>query len=341
MSYLLDALKQSKHETMSAEQYDLQAQQLKQQRQLLTYRRISFLLAGSLVAVGILVSGFFVGKWLQQENAAINNSHAQNEISQTTLVQKKSEMLKETPSSKEKALETVSSAEVTSPELSQTAVPNSTPTIAGQLVYVQTPTGVQQMLLTPQGQYLSMSTAQSPQMQTQNYSTQNNVSPSFQPSNQPQSVQTQTAKRTLSADELSKYKVLGKPLNQTVPEQRPSSPSELDAVPDTLKNAFAQAVNNTEKAADYEVTQGSRLSSRVQPVELLPDGLQSMLPSIKYQAHIYSSTADKRWIKLNGRELYEGESIGALKVLEIAPDQSVLDFDGYEFSLKALQDWPQ
>ena len=52
MSYLLDALKQSKHDTMSAEQYDLQAQQLKQQRQLMTYRRISFLLAGSLLATG-------------------------------------------------------------------------------------------------------------------------------------------------------------------------------------------------------------------------------------------------------------------------------------------------
>jgi general secretion pathway protein B len=197
------------------------------------------------------------------------------------------------------------------------------------------------MLLTPQGQYLPMSVNQASQGQAHNFSAQNNVSSSFQsPSNQPKSVPTQPTKRTLSADELSKYKVLGKPLNQNVPAQ-PESTAELDTVPDTLKNAFAQAVNDTETTADYEVTQGSRHASRVQPVELLPDGLQSMLPSIKYQAHIYSSTADKRWIKLNGRELYEGESIGALRVLEIAPDQSVLDFDGYEFSLKALQDWPQ
>ena len=221
-------------------------------------------------------------------------------------------------------------------QAAKTSVP-----LGGQLVYVQTPTGVQQMLLTPQGQYLPMSVNQASQGQTQNFSTQNNASSSFQsPSSQPQSVPTQPAKRTITADELSKYKVLGKPLNQNVPAQ-PELNDELDTVPDTLRNAFAQAVNSTETTADYEVTQGSRLSSRVQPVELLPDGLQSMLPSIKYQAHIYSSAADKRWIKLNGRELYEGESIGALKVLEIAPDQSVLDFDGYEFSLKALQDWPQ
>ena len=140
--------------------------------------------------------------------------------------------------------------------------------------------------------------------------------------------------------DMSKYKVLGKPINGSTQSQQTSDP-ELDAVPTTLKNAFAQAIQDVEKNQDYEVTQASKTSSRVEPVELLPDGLQSMLPSIKYQAHIYSSSADKRWIKLNGRELHEGESIGALTVTEITPEQSVLDFDGYEFSLKALQDWPQ
>ncbi|WP_193049264.1 general secretion pathway protein GspB [Pseudoalteromonas undina] len=335
MSYLLDALKQSKHDTMSAEQYDLQAQQLKQQRQLMTYRRISFLLAGSLLATGILASGFFVGKWAQQENVTVKNEPVQNDLSQ------KESGVVEKPTSAEEVQRTVAQT-VTTPQVPiVTAAPNNSVPLAGQLVYVQTPTGVQQMLLTPQGQYLPMSVNQASQGQTQNFSTQNNASSSFQsPSSQPQSVPTQPAKRTITADELSKYKVLGKPLNQNVPAQ-PELNDELDTVPDTLRNAFAQAVNSTETTADYEVTQGSRLSSRVQPVELLPDGLQSMLPSIKYQAHIYSSAADKRWIKLNGRELYEGESIGALKVLEIAPDQSVLDFDGYEFSLKALQDWPQ
>ena len=139
---------------------------------------------------------------------------------------------------------------------------------------------------------------------------------------------------------MSKYKVLGKPISG-VTQAEPKSDPELDAVPTTLKNAFAQAVQDVDKNQDYEVTQASKSSSRVEPIELLPDGLQAMLPSIKYQAHIYSSSADKRWIKLNGRELHEGESIGALMVKEITPEQSVIDFDGYEFSLKALQDWPE
>ena len=139
---------------------------------------------------------------------------------------------------------------------------------------------------------------------------------------------------------MSKYKVLGKPISG-VTQAEPKSDPELDAVPTTLKNAFAQAMQDVDKNPDYGGTQASKSSSRVEPVELLPDGLQAMLPRIKYQAHIYSSSADKRWIKLNGRELHEGDSIGALMVKEITPEQSVIDFDGYEFSLKALQDWPE
>lgn len=339
MSYLLDALKQSKHDTMSAEQYDLQAQQLKQQRQLMTYRRISFLLVGGILATSILVSGFFVGKWLQKENITVKTNLVQNDVIEKEPVS----VVQEPTNTEEKTaakVAPISQTVTTSPPAVTTSL-NSTPALAGQLVYVQTPTGIQQMLLTPQGQYLSMSANQAFQAQTQNYSAQNKVSPDWQPKSQVQNVQTHVPKKTLSADELSKYKVLGKPLNQRMPPEQQASASELDTVSKTLKDAFAQAVNDTETTANYEITQGSRHSSRVQPIELLPDGLQSMLPSIKYQAHIYASTADKRWIKLNGRELYEGESIGALKVQEITPDQSVLDFDGYEFSLKALQDWPQ
>ena len=119
MSYLLDALKQSKHDTMSAEQYDLQAQQLKQQRQLMTYRRISFLLAGSLLATGILASGFFVGKWAQQENVTVKNEPVQNDLSQ------KESGVVEKPTSAEEVQRTVAQT-VTTPQVPiVTAAPNN------------------------------------------------------------------------------------------------------------------------------------------------------------------------------------------------------------------------
>ena len=120
---------------MSAEQYDLQAQQLKQQRQLMTYRRISFLLAGSLLATGILASGFFVGKWAQQENVTVKNEPVQNDLSQ------KESGVVEKPTSAEEVQRTVAQT-VTTPQVPiVTAAPNNSVPLAGQLVYVQTPTG--------------------------------------------------------------------------------------------------------------------------------------------------------------------------------------------------------
>ncbi|CAM2803574.1 general secretion pathway protein GspB [Pseudoalteromonas distincta] len=346
MSYLLDALKQSQQSDMSAEQYDLQSEQLKQQQALKRYRRLALVFGTSLGAFIAVAGGFTTGKWIQSTNllkvsqsAAIKvaeseNSAPKKEIKQIDNEVEKTQIAKLDPAK---------------------AASTNTATIEGQLVHVQTPTGVQQMLLTPNGQYIPMplsqgaSTAGYNQQQSmqQVMPVQNYNQPVFNPQSNYSSNNAQNAsvfgqnQNTSSAQlDMSKYKVLGKPINGSSQAQQVSDP-ELEAVPTTLKNAFAQAIQDVEKNQDYEVTHASKTSSRVEPVELLPDGLQSMLPSIKYQAHIYSSSADKRWIKLNGRELHEGESIGALTVREITPEQSVLDFDGYEFSLKALQDWPE
>ncbi|MGB0842411.1 MAG: general secretion pathway protein GspB, partial [Pseudoalteromonas shioyasakiensis] len=143
--------------------------------------------------------------------------------------------------------------------------------------------------------------------------------------------------------DLSKYKVLGKPLNgqSTQPASQSSTNDELKDVPNTLKDAFAKAVEDVDNKHSVDITRSTKNTSYAEPIELLPDALQSLIPTIKYQAHIYASETSKRWIKLNGRELYEGDNIGVLSVIEITPEQSLLSYDGYEFTLKALQDWPE
>lgn len=317
MSYLLDALKQSQDADMSAQQYDLLAQQAKQQQQVVFYRRLSFLLAGGVLASLIMIGGFSFGKWLQHSNEVTLSEQVVHQLNNV----RPSIAGKNNQSEEVLLLDKNQNNEPIQPTVT---APNNTPIVAGQLVYVQTPSGLQQMVLTPQGEYLQTFSNLSDQ--------NNNVQPNDTTPKTPIS---------LSQTDLSKYKVLGKPLAEQGRSSASVQQTELEAVPQTLKNAFAQAIQATEFLDEHEVTQGSYNSSRVQPVELLPDGLQSILPTIKYQAHIYASTPDKKWIKLNGKELYEGESIGVLKVVEITPEQSILDFDGYQFSLKALQDWPQ
>ena len=100
------------------------------------------------------------------------------------------------------------------------------------------------------------------------------------------------------------------------------------------EEAFANAVKETEQKQSVDVISVSKTSAAATPVELLPSSLQASIPSLRYQAHIYATEAKKRWIKINNRPLYEGDSLGALTVVEITPEQTRFDFDGIEFSFK-------
>lgn len=372
MSYLLDALKQSQQADISAEQYDLQAQQAKQQQSLVRYRRLAFVIGGSLAVSFSVAGGFVSGKWLQSSSfnsnneqagtaAILNNANADKEPTITT----KSDM-DDNAATLQSAEQNIAvlAAQPSAPKTAPPEAVNTATSIQGQLVYVQTPSGIVQMLLTPQGQYIPIMENQATLQQNlnpqnsfaqgtygqgainqQGYSQPHYNQPSFNQTSsqatQAAGQQPQTNMPSSASLDLSKYKVLGKPLDSQGSTAQNTKRPTLGKSPTLLETAFDQAIQDTEKTQNYEVTQATRSSSRVQPIELLPDGLQAMLPPLKYQAHIYSSALDKRWIKLNGRELFEGDSIGALTVREITPEQSVLDFDGYEFSLKALQDWPQ
>lgn len=342
MSYLLDALKQSEHHD-EASAYDQSAQQLKQQQELKRYRLIAISLGMIVALVITLMAGFAIGKWLQTKKVLPQNTLAElpaepnDKSGQTELEPAPAEMTNKPvdEAAKPPTLNTVP-AQFNQPMQQAIAnqgqqyqwvqVPvNSAPRYPqGQPVLIQTPNGYQQVYNAPAQQY-----------QAQQYQTQVNQAQQY-----PQPV---PANNSSSNVDLSQYKVLGKPIDQpnTVRKSSSVSNEELETVPSELKNAFARAIKDTEQTQAHQVTQGTKNSSYAQPVELLPDNLLAVLPNIKYQAHIYSSSPDKRWIKLNNRELYEGDNIGDIEVLEITPEQSLLSFDGYEFSLKALQDWPE
>jgi len=350
MSFLLDALKQSEHHD-EASAFDQNAQQLKQQKELKRYRLIAMSLALLLALALTLVAGFAIGKWLQAKNIQTDSVLAPSlkkpdatEASMTqpqveaVSVQQDSDLL---PKNEPQEVQNfpVHVTNVQQPVVAQgypnqsqqyqwVQVPvNAMPAYPqGQAVLIQTPNGYQQVFNAPTIQYQPQQYAQ-----TQQYA-------------QPQQFGQPQPTNTRSSDiDLSQYKVLGKPIEQSNPASNIASQrsGELETVPSELKNAFAQAIKDTETVTTNQVTQATRNSSYAEPIELLPDGLLALLPNIKYQAHIYSSSVEKRWIKLNNRELYEGDSLDNIEVLEITPEQSVLSFDGYQFSIKALQDWPE
>jgi len=141
----------------------------------------------------------------------------------------------------------------------------------------------------------------------------------------------------------SQYKVVGKPIGQSslkvTNSESNSENKEIAKLPSSLKAAFAKAVAETEQDDKYDVITATKNSAMAQPIQLLPDVIQSLIPNITYQAHIYATDASRRWIKLNGAELYEGDSLGLIKVLEIAPEMTLMSIEGYRFSISAMDDW--
>ncbi|HDG9792898.1 TPA: type II secretion system assembly factor GspB [Raoultella planticola] len=65
------------------------------------------------------------------------------------------------------------------------------------------------------------------------------------------------------------------------------------------------------------------------------------LPALRYSAHVYASSAEKRSIVLNGQSWKEGESpLPNLVIEQIQQDVTLFSFNGKTFTLAALDDWP-
>lgn len=350
MSLLLDAIKQSDQHAQTAVDHDQAALALKQQQELTRYRRLAFSFGLLLVAILTLMAGFSIGKWLQQtkpvaeQPKVVNNS---NETTENVAIEVKASPEKQQPTMQQQVAQSqtpqVTNNSGQAPAMPQGQVQQSVP----QQMMQQTPVQGQQY------QWVQVPVNSAPVYANQGYQVQPQYQQQAMYQNQPvyqsqpqfsQPMQ-QINPQQMSSNgiDLSKYKVLGKPLDgqPSQPASQSSTNDELRDVPDTLKDAFAKAVEDVDNKHSVDITRSTKNTSYAEPIELLPDALQSLIPTIKYQAHIYASETSKRWIKLNGRELYEGDNIGVLSVIEITPEQSLLSYDGYEFTLKALQDWPE
>ena len=152
-------------------------------------------------------------------------------------------------------------------------------------------------------------------------------------------IQHQVKNTQNQAIDYSQYKVVGKPIDAIDAKNLNIEDDEIAQLPTSLKTAFANAVAATEAEDDYEVTSATQDSAMAQPVQLLPDVIQALIPEITYQAHIYATDPTRRWIKLNDTELYEGDTLGPIKILEIAPEITLMSIEGYRFSLSAMDDW--
>lgn len=122
-------------------------------------------------------------------------------------------------------------------------------------------------------------------------------------------------------------------------ELLPAAELEQSDVSAELRGKFESAL----AAADEPQRRKQEINYHDVPaldINQLDDLLQRQLPSLRFEAHVYATDANQRWIKVNGKDLQQGQWVTAdIQVKEILPQYVVLQFNQVQFSVEALADW--
>ncbi|WP_261885232.1 general secretion pathway protein GspB [Vibrio pomeroyi] len=80
--------------------------------------------------------------------------------------------------------------------------------------------------------------------------------------------------------------------------------------------------------------------SQVIELETHTNSLSGVLPKLDLQTHMYSSSETKRWVKVNGHEVAQGDWIDQdIQLLEIKPQSVVIEFNQQKIEIPALYEW--
>ncbi|MBA6417690.1 AAA family ATPase [Colwellia sp. 6M3] len=133
------------------------------------------------------------------------------------------------------------------------------------------------------------------------------------------------------------------PVQNLAPKVKKVTPNNYvveaeEGVSDALLASFQSAIEET-KQSDNTVEKVKVDNSDVLPLTQMPTWVQDGVPSLAFEMHIYASDG-QGWIRVNGRDRYEGDYIGRELLLnEILPQKVVLSFRGEKFTMDALTSW--
>ncbi|MFT5161723.1 MAG: general secretion pathway protein B [Alteromonadaceae bacterium] len=128
----------------------------------------------------------------------------------------------------------------------------------------------------------------------------------------------------------------------------PANPPRLDNISSDLLEKFSAAVkqskdnNNADKLEDILKSEefDSQYLSNVDRITDLSLAVQITIPDLIYEAHIFSTAPDQRWVKINNKTIQEHQWIDdTIEVIEIQQQFVILEMQHVRFSLAALTDW--
>ena len=130
---------------------------------------------------------------------------------------------------------------------------------------------------------------------------------------------------------------------EKIPATQNFAVEATEGVSEALLASFQSAIEETKKVDEFndndESIQNSSDESELQHLTQMPTWVQDGVPTLAFEMHIYSSDG-QGWVRVNGRDRYEGDYIGReLLLSEIRPQQVVLNFRGEKFIMDALSSW--
>lgn len=124
-----------------------------------------------------------------------------------------------------------------------------------------------------------------------------------------------------------------------VAELAPQQPElSADEVPQELKDKFQYALE-----AAKGTTRQAKVTEHAAPardIRTLDDTLQRQIAPLRFEAHVYATEPKQRWVKVNGKDLQEGQWITAdIQLKEITPNYVLMQTGRQMFSMEALSEW--
>ena len=111
-----------------------------------------------------------------------------------------------------------------------------------------------------------------------------------------------------------------------------------DEVPQELKDKFQyalEAAQNTPRQAKVH-----EHAAPARDISTLDDTLQRQIAPLRFEAHVYATDPKQRWVKVNGKDLQEGQWITAdIQLKEITPNYVLMQNGRQLFSMEALSEW--
>lgn len=112
------------------------------------------------------------------------------------------------------------------------------------------------------------------------------------------------------------------------------------AVSDELRDKFSQALKATEQTSQQRVVRSN--DAPAPDISTLDVALLQQIPALRFDAHVYATSATQRWVKVNGKTLQEGQWVTAdIRIREITQQYVLLQLGAELFSMAALTQWPQ